>query len=558
MLRTLSIRDFVTVEQLELDFQAGFTALTGETGAGKSILFDALGLLLGDRAETHQIRSGTAKAEISAEFVLPADHAQDLNTWLDEAGFDALAGDEPGLLIRRNIESTGRSRAWINGQSATLTQLKQLGEQLVNIHGQHAHQSLSDASSQLGMLDRQAGLGSQVKSLREAHRHWQAALQALDRARQQDQSLAQQKEALAWQIETLEALRLTEGEWEELSQEQQRLAHGAELLEASTTTRQLIDESDEAMTSLLRRQLSRLESLISKDARLADAVTCLQTAEIALSDASRELSRYIDRSDLDPERLTQIESRLSEIFDAARKLKVRPEDLFEELTKAQTALDALMQSSDLAALQKAADQAQAHYQDLAEPISKARQAAAQSLGQAVTGWLTELAMVGAQFTVLINSRSTPAAHGLEDVVFGLAHSAQSPSQPLAKIASGGELSRVSLALAVVAAQATQTPTLLFDEVDAGIGGNTGHVIGRLLRTLGETHQVMVVTHLPQVAARAHQQLRVQKSINEQGQPTSQVQVLSSDQREEEIARMLGDEGLANPSRELAKDLLKLA
>jgi DNA repair protein RecN (Recombination protein N) len=558
MLRTLSIRDFVTVEQLELDFQAGFTALTGETGAGKSILFDALGLLLGDRAETHQIRSGAAKAEISAEFGLSQTHAAELQTWLDEAGLDALTADEPSLLIRRNIEATGRSRAWINGQATTLTQLKQLGEQLVNIHGQHAHQALSDTQSQLSMLDRHAGLGPQVKALREAHRHWQAAEQTLAKAKAQDQSLAQQKEALAWQIETLEALKLAEGEWEELSLEQQRLAHGAELLEASTAAQQLIDASDQAMTSLLRRQLSRLESLISKDPGLADAVACLQTAEVALSDASRELSRYIDRSELDPDRLAQIEARLSDIFDTARKLKTKPEYLTEDLAKARESLEALMQGSDVAALQKAVDQAKARYQELAQPISRARQAVATSLGQEVTGWLTELSMVGAQFTVMVNARATPAAHGLEDIVFGLAHSAKSVSQPLAKIASGGELSRVSLALAVVAAQATQTPTLLFDEVDAGIGGNTGHVIGRLLRTLGETHQVMVVTHLPQVAARAHQQLRVQKSINGQGQPTSQVLVLAADQREEEIARMLGDEGLANPSRELARDLLKLA
>jgi len=558
MLRTLSIRDFVTVEQLELDFQAGFTALTGETGAGKSILFDALGLLLGDRAETHQIRSGAGKAEISAEFGLSQTQATELQGWFDEAGLDALSTDEPGLLIRRNIEATGRSRAWINGQSTTLAQLKQLGEQLVNIHGQHAHQALSDPQSQLSMLDRHAGLGPKVKALREAHRQWQAAEQALEKAKAQDQSLAQQKEALAWQIETLEALKLTEGEWEALSQEQQRLAHGAELLEASTAAQAVIDASDQAMTSLLRRQLSRLESLVSKDPRLADAVACLQTAEIALSDASRELSRYIDRSDLDPERLSQIESRLGDIYDTARKLKTKPEHLIEDLAKAQASLEALMQDSDVAALQKALDQAKAHYQQLAQPISKARQAVAESLGQEVTCWLTELAMVGAQFTVMVNARTVPAAHGLEDIVFGLAHSAQSASQPLAKIASGGELSRVSLALAVVAAQATQTPTLLFDEVDAGIGGNTGHVIGRLLRTLGETHQVMVVTHLPQVAARAHQQLRVQKSINEQGQPTSRVLVLAADQREEEIARMLGDEGLANPSRELARDLLKLA
>ena len=558
MLRTLSIRDFVTVEQLELDFQAGFTALTGETGAGKSILFDALGLLLGDRAETHQIRSGAAKAEINAEFGLSPTQATELQSWLDEAGLDALSADEPGLLIRRNIEATGRSRAWINGQSTTLAQLKQLGDQLVNIHGQHAHQALSDPQSQLSMLDRHAGLGPQVKSLREAHRQWQAAEQALEKAKAQDQSLAQQKEALAWQIETLEALKLADGEWEELSQEQQRLAHGAELLEATTTAQALIDASDQAMTSLLRRQLSRLESLMSKDPGLSDAVACLQTAEIALSDAGRELSRYIDRSDLDPERLSQIESRLGEIYDTARKLKTKPELLIEDLAKARESLEALMQGSDVAALQKAVDQAKANYQALAQPISQARQAVANSLGQEVTNWLTELAMVGAQFTVMVNARTAPAAHGLEDIVFGLAHSAKSASQPLAKIASGGELSRVSLALAVVAAQATQTPTLLFDEVDAGIGGNTGHVIGRLLRTLGETHQVMVVTHLPQVAARAHQQLRVQKSINGQGQPTSQVLVLAADQREEEIARMLGDEGLANPSRELARDLLKLA
>ncbi|MEY4083323.1 MAG: hypothetical protein RL483_692 [Pseudomonadota bacterium] len=558
MLRTLSIRDFVTVDQLELDFQTGFTALTGETGAGKSILFDALGLLLGDRAETHQIRLGAQRADLSAEFMLPAEQAQALAGFLEASGFEALAGSQPSLLIRRNIEASGRSRAWINGQPATLTQLKQLAEQLVNIHGQHAHQALTEPQSQLAMLDQHAGLSPQLKALREAHRTWMQASEALAKATAQDQGLAQQRQTLGWTIETIEALQIGPQEWETLHQEQQLLAHGAELLEASQAALNQVDESDDALTASLRRHLSRLESLVDKDPRLADIVASLQTAEIALSEASRALGRYIDRSDLDPERLAQIEQRLSELFEAARKLRTRPEALLEDLQKAKEELQTLLAQTDLEALQRAVDAAQAHYRALAEPISVARQQAAGEFARAVTQWLGELSMAGARFSIAISPRTSPAAHGLEDLQFTLAHGPKAPAQPLAKIASGGELSRVSLAIAVVAAQATQTPTLLFDEVDAGIGGNTGHVIGRLLRTLGQTHQVMVVTHLPQVAARAHQQLRVQKTLDAQGQPTSQVSSLSASEREDEIARMLGDEGVTNPSRELAKDLLRLA
>ena len=553
MLRTLLIRDFITVTSLELDLQPGFTVLTGETGAGKSILFDALGLLLGDRADSAMVRPGAARADISAEFTPSEPQLTQLAEQLEQSG---LEGVENTLILRRVVESGGRSRAWINGQMASLTQLKDLGEMLVNLHGQHAHQALLKPNAQLRLLDHQGGLLEQALKVRQAYQALSAAKSALDRAREQAGALASIREQALWRLQEIEALKIQAGEWEALTLEHKRLSHGAELISEAESALTLVEEGDQSLLGQVQRLASRFSGLMAKDERLKPVQETLEAAGIQLGEASSNLSRYLDKADLDPERLAIVERRVGEIFDLARKLRCQPEALLNELEAARNTLAQTEAAADVDGLEKTLDAATALFHSLANELSGARRVAAQKLSQEVSGWLNELAMKGSSFEVALESRDQPAAHGLEDVVFMLNHQGQERGQPVAKIASGGELSRVSLAIAVVAAQATDVPTLLFDEVDAGIGGNTGHVVGRLLRTLGESHQVLAVTHLPQVASRGHQHLQVRKDL-QLGLPTSEVIALHGDARAAEVARMLGDEGLEDRSLELAKELLSL-
>ena len=553
MLRTLLIRDFITVTSLELDLQPGFTVLTGETGAGKSILFDALGLLLGDRADSAMVRPGAARADISAEFTPSEPQLTQLAEQLEQSG---LEGVENTLILRRVVESGGRSRAWINGQMASLTQLKDLGEMLVNLHGQHAHQALLKPNAQVRLLDHQGGLLEQALKVRQAYQALSAAKSALDRAREQAGALASIREQALWRLQEIEALKIQAGEWEALTLEHKRLSHGAELISEAESALTLVEEGDQSLLGQVQRLASRFSGLMAKDERLKPVQETLEAAGIQLGEASSNLSRYLDKADLDPERLAIVERRVGEIFDLARKLRCQPEVLLNELEAARNTLAQTEAAADVDGLEKTLDAATALFHSLANELSGARRVAAQKLSQEVSGWLNELAMKGSSFEVALESRDQPAAHGLEDVVFMLNHQGQERGQPVAKIASGGELSRVSLAIAVVAAQATDVPTLLFDEVDAGIGGNTGHVVGRLLRTLGESHQVLAVTHLPQVASRGHQHLQVRKDL-QLGLPTSEVIALHGDARAAEVARMLGDEGLEDRSLELARELLSL-
>lgn len=555
MLRTLTLRDFVIVSALEVDLSDGLTVLTGETGAGKSILLDALGLLLGDRADPAQIRPGASRADLTAEFIPPARLRDVIAQWLNEAGLDHA---DEALMLRRTLEAAGRSRAWINGQPVTLTQLRELGEMLVDIHGQHAHQALQRPAAQRALFDRHAGLSDQVVSLAEAYSQWQAKLAQRNEALEKASVIAERAEQLRWKVETLRALALGPDDWAALSEEQKRLSHGAELIQAGESALQVIEEADEeSLVARTARLVDRFRSLSAKDSRLGDIAELLTSAQISLEEAASALGRYLAKADLDPARLQEVEARVSQIFETARRLRARPEDLVALQAESELALAEAEESLDLGALEAQVQKAEAQYLEKAKALSKARAQAVPAFASQVSHWLKELAMGGMQFRVQLEPRDTGASHGLEDLVFALQHQAQGPTFPLAKVASGGELSRVSLAIAAVAAQATDTPTLIFDEVDVGIGGNTGHVVGRLLRELGSARQVLAVTHLPQVAARGHHHLQVSKSINAQGQIESQLRALTGDSRTDEIARMLGDEGLKTESQALARELLSL-
>ncbi|MBR8125430.1 DNA repair protein RecN [Burkholderia multivorans] len=547
MLRHLSIRDFVIVAALDLEFDAGFTVFSGETGAGKSILIDALALALGERADASVVRTGCSRADITAEFT-PHDRVA---RWLDEHAFDA----EDTVMLRRVIDANGRSRAFINGTSATLAQLRELGEMLVDIHGQHAHQLLMRPDAQRELFDTHAGLVAEAANVARAWRVWRDATQAIDAAKAHERELQLEREKLAWQLAELDKLAPQPGEWEEVSAEHKRLSHSANLIEGVRGALDALSESDEAMLTQLGAIVSKLRSLADYDAALGDALASLEPAEIQLQEAVYSLSHYAQRLDLDPDRLAQVEMRLDALHSTARKFRLPPDTLHEEHAARRAQLAALDAAADLGALEATQAKAWDAYLADAKRLSKARAQAAKALGTAVTAGMQELSMAGGSFEVALVPLADGGPHGLEQIEFRVAGHAGVPLRPLAKVASGGELARISLALAVIASAASPTPTLIFDEVDTGIGGGVAEVVGRLLHQLGRDRQVLCVTHLPQVAARGDHHFQVAKGSDEHGGTVSTVVALDKASRIEEVARMLGGLEITATTRKHAKEML---
>ncbi|CAB5290319.1 DNA repair protein RecN [Burkholderia multivorans] len=547
MLRHLSIRDFVIVAALDLEFDAGFTVFSGETGAGKSILIDALALALGERADASVVRTGCSRADITAEFT-PHDRVA---RWLDEHAFDA----EDTVMLRRVIDANGRSRAFINGTSATLAQLRELGEMLVDIHGQHAHQLLMRPDAQRELFDTHAGLVAEAANVARAWRVWRDATQAIDAAKAHERELQLEREKLAWQLAELDKLAPQPSEWEEVSAEHKRLSHSANLIEGVRGALDALSESDDAMLTQLGAIVSKLRSLADYDAALGDALASLEPAEIQLQEAVYSLSHYAQRLDLDPDRLAQVEMRLDALHSTARKFRLPPDTLHEEHAARRAQLAALDAAADLGALEAAQAKAWDAYLADAKRLSKARAQAAKALGTAVTAGMQELSMAGGSFEVALVPLADGGPHGLEQIEFRVAGHAGVPLRPLAKVASGGELARISLALAVIASAASPTPTLIFDEVDTGIGGGVAEVVGRLLHQLGRDRQVLCVTHLPQVAARGDHHFQVAKGSDEHGGTVSTVVALDKASRIEEVARMLGGLEITATTRKHAKEML---
>jgi len=549
MLRHLSIRDFVIVSALDLEFERGFTVFSGETGAGKSILIDALALTLGARADASIVRTGEARADITAEF---STHAQVVK-WLDE---HALAtGDGDTVMLRRVVDSGGRSRAFINGTPATLVQLRELSEMLVDIHGQHAHQLLMRPDAQRELFDTHAGLIETAQKVARTHRVWRGATQAVELAQNRDRELQLERERLAWQLSELDKLGPQPGEWEEVSAEHHRLSHSASLIDGVQGALNALSESDEAMITQLSAIVSKLRGLADIDPALADVLASLEPAEIQLQEASYSLSHYAQRLELDPNRLAQVEHRMDQLHSAARKFRMQPEALPEEHAERRRQLAALDAAADLDALRAAVAKAKEVYLAEATVLSKARAKAAKSLGKAVTQGMQELSMAGGSFEVALVPLADGGAYGLEQIEFRVAGHAGVTLRPLAKVASGGELARISLALAVIASTASPTPTLIFDEVDTGIGGGVAEVVGRLLHQLGRDRQVLCVTHLPQVAARGDQHFQVAKAGDSAGGTVSTVTPLDKSKRVEEVARMLGGLEITATTRKHAKEML---
>ncbi|WP_334029220.1 DNA repair protein RecN [Burkholderia orbicola] len=547
MLRHLSIRDFVIVAALDLEFDSGFSVFSGETGAGKSILIDALALALGERADASVVRTGCGRADITAEFT-PHDRVA---RWLDEHAFDA----EDSVMLRRVIDANGRSRAFINGTSATLAQLRELGEMLVDIHGQHAHQLLMRPDAQRELFDTHAGLVADAANVARAWRVWRDATQAIDAAKAHERELQLEREKLAWQLAELDKLAPQAGEWDEVSNEHKRLSHSANLIEGVRGALNALSESDDAMLAQLGAIVSKLRSLADYDTALGDALASLEPAEIQLQEAVYSLSHYAQRVDLDPERLAQVETRLDALHSTARKFRLPPDTLHEEHAARRAQLAALDAAADLGALEAAQAKAREAYLADAKRLSKARAQAAKALGTAVTAGMQELSMAGGSFEVALVPLADGGPHGLEQVEFRVAGHPGVPLRPLAKVASGGELARISLALAVIASAASPTPTLIFDEVDTGIGGGVAEVVGRLLHQLGRDRQVLCVTHLPQVAARGDHHFQVAKGTDERGGTVSSVVALDKASRVEEVARMLGGLEITATTRKHAKEML---
>jgi DNA repair protein RecN (Recombination protein N) len=549
MLRSLTIRDFVIVDRLELEFAQGYTVLTGETGAGKSILIDALALVLGARAEAIVVRGGAERAEVSAEFDLGG--RADIGRWLKESD---LAGDDEAFLVRRVIEASGRSRGFINGRAATAAQLREAGEFLVDIHGQHEHQSLTRAAAQRELLDGYGGFSDAAEKVASLYRAWQQKRENRVAFETNAAAFAAEREQLEWQVKELETLKFSAEEWPELTVEHSRLAHAASLIEAAQGAVDALAEGDGASLAQVNAVVARLENLVEHDPKLREILDALESARIQLQEAAHALRRYGERLELDPHRLREVEGRLDAIHTAARKHRVQPEALPAKLEAAKSRLQELGEGGDVDALRKLEEEAHAACIAEARKLSSARKKAARKLSDQVTETMQQLAMQGGTFEVALAAAPEVTAHGLESVEFLVAaHRGMAP-QPLAKVASGGELSRLSLAVQTVTSQVAQVPTLIFDEVDAGIGGRVAEIVGRMLKQLGSRHQVMCITHLPQVAASADQQWQVTKGTAN-GKVLSRVTVLNREQRVEEIARMLGGVKITETTRKHAAEML---
>lgn len=557
MLLRLAIRDFVLVDRLELEFAAGFGALTGETGAGKSILVDALAFVLGDRADAGLIRNGCDRAEVSAEFDIAA--LPPVGDWLREKEMHQ-EGQEESLILRRTLDAGGRSRVWINGSSSTVQQLREMAAWLVDIHGQHAHQSLMRPDAQRLLLDEHAGLSALVAEVGAAWRAWRDARKSLEAASGSAEALLREREELEWQLSEIDSLAFSRESWEALNQEHRRLAHAAGLIEGVQFSLGILAEGEGACESQIESVAARLGSLAEYDPAIGDVVNMVQSAQTELAEAASLLRRYANRAEMDPGRLTAVEQQIESVLSCARKMRVTPDVLPELLERARVRLDELGETVDIAALEKRVASARSTFESKATKLSGARREAADVLSAEVSRGMQQLALAGGRLEIALLPLAGGAVYGFEQIEFRIAGLSGNEARSLSKVASGGELSRISLAIQVVTSRSASVPTLIFDEVDVGIGGGVAEVVGRLLAELGRERQVLCVTHLPQVAARATWQWQVAKEKDAaatavSGSMTSRVVPLDEGGRVEEIARMLGGVEITAITRQHAREML---
>ncbi len=548
MLQSLSIRDFVIVDTLDIEFSKGFTVLTGETGAGKSILIDALSLAIGARGEGGITRAGAEKAEIIASFYIA--QLPPLKAWLQQ---NELPNGDDELLCRRVIYADGRSRAFINGQAATIQQLREAGEFLVDIYSQNAHHSLLKLNTQKDIFDAYCGLTDLAAQTALQYKAWQQLHQRRIEMERDATKYADELAELRDKVRELKQLSFSQDEWDNLQQEHSRLSNGAGLLAGCEQSRGLISESEMSALRQLTLAQHKLQSLRDFDASLDEGLATLDSAIIQLEETDRFLNRYLQRSELDPERLAEVESRIQTIHATSRKYRLKPEGIVDELAALElrmAELDGLGGDGELAKQEAAAEQA---YQALAKQLTAGRTQSAPLLSQKITAEMQRLSLAGGRFEVALN-RQAAAASGLEQVEFLVAGHVGVEPRALSKVASGGELSRISLAIRVVTAAQGSVPTMIFDEVDVGIGGGVAEIVGHLLKQLGADRQVLVITHLPQVAAQGKHHLNVKKVQKDQT-TLSTIEVLDQPARIEEIARMLGGVEITETTRQHAKEML---
>jgi DNA repair protein RecN (Recombination protein N) len=554
MLRALHIHNLAVIDRLDLEFEPGFSVLSGETGAGKSILIDALGLVLGDRADATLVRSGETQAEISAEFSLEG--SLTARAWLHQQAMEDP--DAPGTcLLRRVVSAEGRTRAFINGAPATLANLRELGEQLVEIHGQNEHQSLLRADTQRELLDDFGGYGEALMAVADAARRHAEAGAGIERLRAAAGRDPAQIDYLRHQLQELEALNLREGELEELSAEHKRLANAGRLLQEGGLSQEVLYGGENCLYDQLGAVHQRLTDLSGVEPGFTEAESLLGQSRIQVQEAADSIRRLLDRLDLDPSRLEELDRRLSDIHDLARKHRVRPEELPAKLQGLQQDLHATEHATEsLSQLESARDAAKKDYAAAARTLSAARQKAAADLSAKVTAIARELGMAKAEFRVTLETaaQERPRLAGDDDIRFDFSANPGQPPRPLAKVASGGELSRVSLAIQLVANQSRSAATLIFDEVDAGVGGATAETVGLKLRQLAARRQVLCVTHLPQVAAQGQHHYAIAKQIR--GSKTlTRVTALDTAGRVAELARMLGGREITASTEAHAREML---
>jgi DNA repair protein RecN (Recombination protein N) len=543
MLQHIHIQNFTIIQQLELELQTGLTALTGETGAGKSIIVDALELALGGRTDSSLIRHGCDRCDISTTFYLK--YLPDAKQWLSKHDFEL---NDDTLILRRTITQDGRSRGYIQGQSAPLQQLKDLGNLLVNIHGQHEHQSLMKRDAQRLLLDSHAGQLALVKEVSSHYQTWHKAQTALDTLRAQDNTA--RRELLRYQVQELDTLALADNELEKLEQEHKQLANASQLIADGHAALNIMTEHE------LNRACHLLKSIQSIDSAVTPTTELLNSVIIQTEEAINELRRYLDDLELNPERLLFLEQRLQAIYDLARKHRITPENLSKRHQELAAELKQLENAdSHLEALEETLKTALLKYDAAAKKLTKQREKIAKTFSAEVTERMQTLGMPGGKFSAHIEPLTEPSMYGLEKIEFQVSANPGQPLQSLSKVASGGELSRISLAIQVMAAQSDTTPTLIFDEVDVGIGGGTAEIVGNLLRALGKTSQVLCVTHLPQVASKGHHHLQVQKQTVD-GNTVTQIQILTADEKVQEIARMLGGLKITKQTLAHAKEMIE--
>jgi DNA repair protein RecN (Recombination protein N) len=554
MLTQLAVQNYSLVENLNLEFSAGMTVITGETGAGKSVMLNALGLALGERADGKTVRKGATRADIQACFdtrEIPA-----AENWLEAR--DLQEGGE--CILRRVITGEGRSRAWINGRPVPLQDIKSLGGLLIDIHNQHAHQSLLNKNSHLNLLDSFAGHDRQVEKVRACHQRWKDVSLRLEELTSNRAQASARQQLLSYQIQELDNLAVAEGEVEALEASQKTLANAEHYLQSGRSALELCRDNETGNAlSLVGQAIRQLGDLPGTDRRLSESLQLLGSAKIQLEEAGHELQAWLDDFDVDPEKLTEVENRLSTVYEVARKHQVAPEQLHATHQDLAGELGSLCNTdTELEALQQELTLLESEYQQESEKLSRSRRKAAKKLVSETQKQLQALGMDHCQLECCFNDGKpgAPASQGMDQLEFLISTNPGLAPGPLNKVASGGELSRISLAIQVVTAATSATPSLVFDEVDVGVGGATAEVIGNLLQQLGKQTQVLCVTHLPQVAAKGHHHINVRKQASKESSSTH-LEVLSEEQKIEEIARMLGGIAITDKSKAHAREMLNL-